>query len=76
MGLDTDKLLGIVTKRIDLPGALADIMDEVLEPALQKLVDDSATPYDNMAKTAMYPPLSAALKEELTKLWAKLQPSV
>ena len=75
MGLDKDKVIKILLKRIDLPGALIDIIEEVLEPALDKMVKDSSNPYDDMAKAALYPILETALKDEIKKLWEKLQGS-
>jgi len=75
MGLDKDKAVEILLKRLDLPGALGDIIDEVLEPALDKMVKDSSNPYDDMAKAALYPVLEQALKDEIRKLWDKLNGS-
>ncbi len=73
MGIDKEKMIEILIKRIDLPGAFADIVSEVLEPALDKMVADSSNPYDDMAKAALFPMLETAIKGEIEKLWDKLQ---
>jgi phage gp29-like protein len=66
-----------ILKIIDGIGDLAEAsMDESVDVELEKLVDDSKTPFDNIAKDAIYPALSKGLKEklreELEKIKAKL----
>jgi len=73
MSLDKEKAIAILVKRIDVPGALFDIIDEILEPALDELVKASTNPYDDLAKAALYPILDKLLKEEAQKLWDKIQ---
>ena len=68
-----DKLLASVLRNVNLSGMAADALDDALEPALQKVVDDSANPFDNMLMAAVYPALEAALKEELAKREADLK---
>ena len=67
-------ILEIVKRRIDVPGLVTDIIDEVLEPALDKLVKSTDTTLDDALKAALYPLLSALMKEEAAKLWAKVLP--
>lgn len=61
------KVIGIVLSCIDVQVKLKEpahrIIDEVLEPALDKMVADSSNPYDDMAKQALYPVLEQKVKE-------------
>lgn len=70
--MDSKKVLAIVHKNINVPGLLADILDEVLEPILDKVVADSTNKFDDMAKAAIYPILEKELKEGIVKVYAKL----
>jgi len=74
MGLEIDKdlMLEIAVKRIDVPGMVKDIMDSVLEPALDKFVADTDNKYDDMLKAALLPMLKLTVQEEVEKAWAKL----
>lgn len=60
---DKKKFVDIVLKNVNLPGLLFDTIDEVLEPALDKIVADSKNPFDDMAKASLYPLLEKELKE-------------
>ena len=44
--MNKEKLVAIALKNLNVGGLVADILDEVLEPSLQKIVDDSSNPYD------------------------------
>jgi len=59
--------LAILKKNVNIGGLLADELDLVLEPALQKVVDDSANPFDNMLMASVYPTLEKYLKDEIEK---------
>ena len=59
--------LQILKNNINISGLIFDELDLVLEPALQKVVDDTANPFDNMLMVAVYP----TLKLELQKLVKK-----
>ena len=75
MEFDKKKLVEIAFKNISVGGLLADILDEILEPALKKVVEDTENTYDD-ALMAVYPLLSEQLKkvleEEIEKLKDKL----
>ncbi len=66
------KMLEIVESRVDMPGVVADLLDEILEPALDDLVKDTDTPLDDVAKNALYPALAPVLKEKAKEYWAKV----
>lgn len=66
------KMLKILKDNVNLGGLAADVLDEALEPALQKVVDDSANPLDNALMSAFYPSLETFLKEEVEKAVNKL----
>lgn len=63
------ELVKIVTDsvefKIDLKAIAHGLIDEVLEPALQKVVDDSTNPFDNAAMAMVYPTLEIELKKQL-----------
>jgi len=70
MGSD---ILDMVLKRVDLEGLLIDdLLANKLEKELQKLVDSTETPFDNMAKDASYPHLVEFARRELRDFLAKL----
>lgn len=66
--MNKNQILGIVKKNINLGGLAADLLDEALEPALQKVVDDSSNPYDNMLMVSAYPILEKELKIKIEEL--------
>lgn len=72
MSLDKAKMLELALKHLNVPGLLADVIDEVLEPALQKVVDDSENSYDNMLMAAAYPVLEAEMKKVINEKWLEL----
>jgi len=53
----------VILKSLDLKKLANSILDEALEPALKKVVEDSKNPYDNMAMATLYP----VLKDKLTQ---------
>lgn len=48
---------------VKLNGFVKGVMDRILEPALQNIVDNTENKYDDMAKAALYPLLDAELKK-------------
>ena len=79
-----DKILEILKASVKIKIAVKPILnrviDEVLEPALQKIVDDSSNPFDNILKASIYPALSKEIKDragaEIDKLKDLLPESV
>ena len=71
--LDGKKVLGIVHKNVNVPGLASDMLKEVLDPALQKVVDDTTNPFDNIAKAAVMPLIQKAVDEALAKYWETLK---
>ena len=67
------KLVDAVKNNINVPGLVAEVIDGAVNDALQKLVDDTSTPFDNMAKDALYTVLTAEIKKQVEALWAKLR---
>lgn len=65
-------LLDSVKVNVNVPGLFNDILDKVLDPALQKLVDDTANPLDNILKAAIAPALESLLKGLAKTEWDKL----
>lgn len=62
--------------KIDLKKIKDGLIDKVVEPALQKLVDDTANPLDNVLKAAIAPSLEKALKDMLDKEIDKLEAAI
>ena len=71
--MDKELLLKLAMKHLDVPGLISDVLDQALEPAIDKFVADSANPYDDMLKAAIYPVLKAELKNIVAEKWAELQ---
>lgn len=69
-------LRGKIKISIKVSPLIDDLESKVLEPALQKIVDDSSMPFDNIVKAAIYPKLAEEAKKlakaEVEKLKAKL----
>ena len=65
-------LLRLVKNNVNLGGLVADTLDEVLEPALKKVVERTDNAFDDMLFTAVYPILEKELNEEVEKLVNKL----
>jgi len=58
------KLLDIVNKRVDVAGIAEDVVEQILEEALKKVVADSSNKLDDMLMASIYP----LLKVEMIKL--------
>lgn len=61
--LDKKTQLEILTRNINLGGFVRDQIDLALEPALEKVVTDTSTPFDDVAKDALYGPLRAEMEK-------------
>lgn len=70
--MEKQGILNLVLKNVNLPGLAFDIIDEVLEKALQKVVADSANKFDDMLMAAIYPTLEKELKELIQKKYDEL----
>ena len=66
-----DQILSVVRKTIkievDVKAGSQYLLNEIIEPKLDKIVNASTNPLDNIAKAALMPPL----KEELIEMTAK-----
>jgi len=67
-----EKLIALLLENINLEGMSNALIDGVLEPALKKVVADSANTLDDMAMAAIYPVLEKELKEYIAKLISEL----
>ena len=67
-----EKLKEIALKNFNIAGFGVDLLDLILEPALEEMVKDSSNPYDDMAKAALYPVLAPILKKLLEEKVAEL----
>lgn len=65
-------LLKIVEEELNVPGLINRVLDEVAEPALQRLVAETENKFDDVLVAALYPQLEAILKQEIAKLWNKV----
>ena len=70
--MDKDKLIAIALKNLNVGGFALDLLDQVLKPALDKMVADSENPYDDMLVAALYPVLDKEIKEKIAEMVAKL----
>lgn len=59
-----NKLLKMLIKYVDLKGLLTEMVCEVADEALDKVVEGTANPMDNMVKAALWP----VFEEEAKKL--------
>lgn len=71
--LDGEKVKQMLLARIDLRGLLVtDLLQTVIKPALQKVVDDSKNPIDNVFMAAAYPVIEKQLIDTIDNFLAKL----
>jgi hypothetical protein len=70
--MDKELLIAIAKKNINAPGLINDIIDEVVEKAIDKFIADTSNPYDDMLKAALWPVIEKEVKEKLAELWAGL----
>lgn len=61
------RILTMLVKYFNLKGFLTEMVTEVADEALEEVVQDSANPYDNMAKAAMWPTMEEKLAEVIAK---------
>lgn len=70
-------ILEIVKKNINLGGLVADTLDEVLEPALKKVVEKTENKFDDALMATLYPLLEKEIKELIedgvNKVFAKIE---
>ena len=57
------ELLKILADNVNLKGIAYDMIDEVLEEALKKVVADSSNPFDDMLMASVYPILEKEVKK-------------
>ena len=72
MALDKKKLMDVVAKNLNVPGILADLLDEVLQPVLEEFVARTDNAYDDMLVAALYPILETQLKGKVEELFQDL----
>lgn len=60
-----DQLREIALKNINVKGMALDILDDIIEEALQRVVDNTSNPYDNMIKDLLWPLVRAELARVL-----------
>jgi len=68
----SEQIKALLYANVDGPGLLNDLLDTILEPALDKIVKDSANQIDDVVKAALYPLLEAELKKLAKDGWDKL----
>lgn len=68
MKLDLKKAaLTVLVESFDLKKLAKGLLDNVIEAALDEVVKDSSTDFDNMAKAALWPVLEEKLKTQIDK---------
>jgi len=67
-----DKVKKAVYEKLDVPGLMGEMLDEVLGPALDKVVKSTSNPFDDILKAAVYPELSNQLKNLFKDKWDEL----
>lgn len=68
--------LDSIEVKVDLKKLSFGLIDEVLEPALDKVVEDSTNPIDNAMKAMIYPTLEAELKKLIEKEVVKIEEAI
>jgi hypothetical protein len=71
--MDGKEVVKLVLKSIDEKALVAGVLEQILEPALKKLVADTTNPFDDALYAMAYPQLKTFLMEEIEKLVAPLE---
>lgn len=66
--MEKEVIYKILKDNINVTGLVIDSLDQILEPALKKVVDDSSNVFDDMLYASVYPILKKELKEQIEKL--------
>ncbi len=66
------EVLKSVHDNLNVPGLVKDVLDKVVEPALDKLVKSTDNKFDDIAKAALYPILVDELNKQVQSLWDKI----
>lgn len=61
------KVLELIVKHFNIKGFMSEMVADVLDEALEKMVQDSANPYDNVAKASLYPVVEEKLLEVINE---------
>ena len=56
-------VLKLIVKHFNIKGFMSEMVADVLDEALEKMVQDSKNPYDNVAKASLYPVVEEKLLE-------------
>lgn len=70
--MDKKEILALIEKNFLVPQLVEGMLAGPVDKALQKLVDDTSNPFDNMLKAAAYPVVMAELNKAVQENWAKL----
>jgi hypothetical protein len=70
--MDKEMLLALLKKHVNAPALINDIIDQVVEKAIDDFIKDTTNPYDDMLKAALWPVIEKEVKEKLAELWAGL----
>ena len=71
-----EKILKLILDSVDFDKLSIGLIDNILDEALQKVVDNSKNPFDNAAKAYLYPLLSEEVKKLISKEIEELKEKV
>lgn len=63
-----EKILRLLIKRLDVKGLAIDLVADIVDEALEKLVQDSSNPYDNQVKSLLWPLIEAEVIARVEKI--------
>lgn len=63
-----EKILRLLIKRLDVKGLAIDLVADIVDEALEKLVKDSSNPYDNQVKSLLWPLIEAEVIARVEKI--------
>lgn len=66
------EVLKAVHENLNVPGLSAALLKNVVDPALKKLVADTANKFDDIAYKALYPVLEEELNNQVQIAWDSL----
>ncbi len=65
-------ILNSIKKNVNVPGMVDDLLDGWVKPELEAFVAKSENKIDDVLAAALYPTLSAFVKQQVRDLWSKV----
>jgi hypothetical protein len=66
-----EKMKNILLANVNVSGVALGVLDDIIEEALQRVVDNTSNPYDNMIKDMLWPLVRAEIARLLDEKFSQ-----